>query len=321
MESKENPIAVPPEEELDSLTEVRKPTSLLVAQFFLFPLIIIAFGVGIFVLFGYMAYDEPPPEEYLAVIRSSGGYFDRQRWQAAAQMTNVIATRTEELQGSAFADEVLTAYVDAQATTETGREAAASDPLMGLLSLDPDESQLRRFLAMSLGYLEHAPAVPALTRGLGDANAETQIWTLWALGMVGEPSAAPAVAGMLGSGDAGVRQMSAYVLGVLANPAAKEDLRDALGDPAADVRWTAAMSLAQMGDDSGADLLIAVTDRSFFDGFAEMSDGDKETVITNAVHCLGLLKLDRARGLLAELRENDPSLKVRAAAIAALEAY
>ncbi len=321
MDSNENPIAVPPEEELNDLTEVRKPTSLLVAQFFLFPLIIIAFGVGIFVLFGYMAYDEPPPEEYLAVIRSSGGYFDRQRWQAAAQMTNVIATRADELRGTGFADEVLAAYIDAQATTVTGREAAASDPLLGLLSLDPDESQLRRFLAMSLGYLQHAPAVPALTRGLNDPNAETQIWTLWALGMVGDPSAGPAAAGMIGSGDAGVRQMSAYVLGVLRNPLTREDLQNALRDPAADVRWTAAMSLAQMGDATGADLLIEVTDRSYFDGFEEMSDEDKETVITNAVHCLGLLKLDRARGHLAELRANDPSLKVRAAAIAALEAY
>ena len=77
MDSNENPISVPPEEDLPDLTEVKKPTSLLVAQFFLFPLIVIAFGVGIFVLFGYMAYEEDPPRptwarsETAAVHRSS----------------------------------------------------------------------------------------------------------------------------------------------------------------------------------------------------------------------------------------------------------
>jgi hypothetical protein len=324
MDSNENPISVPPQEELDEmndLVEVKKPTSLLVAQFFLFPLIIIAFGVGIFVLFGYVAYDETTPGEYLSAIRSSGGYFDRQRWQAAAQMSNVIATQADELKGTAFADDLLAAYVDAQSTRETNEASTYQDPLMELLALDPDESQLRRFLAVSLGYLEHAPAVPALTRGLADPDAETQIWTLWALGMINDPSAAPSVVGTIDSSDVKVRQMAAYVLGVLKNPLTIRDLKSALGDPAADVQWTVAMSLAQMGDASGSELLVAVTDRKFFDGFAEMSDGDKEAVITNAVHCLGLLRLDSTRAHLALLSENDPSLKVRDAAITALELY
>lgn len=323
MDSKENPISVPPGEELSDLpdlTDVRKPTSLLVAQFFLFPLIIIAFGVGIFVLFGYLAYEETTPEEYLNVIRSSGGYFDRQRWQAAAQMSNVIGANPEDFRGTPFADQVLDAYEDAQSASATAT-GAYQDPFTRLFALDPDESQLRRFLAMSLGYLQHAPAVPALTAGLADPNAETEIWTLWALGMIKEPSAGPAVAEAIESNDPGVRQMAVYVLGVIENPLTIPALRDALRDVAADVRWTAAMSLAQLGDASGSELLVAVTSRDYFDDFEEMSEEDKERVITNAVHCLGLLRLDSMRDHLAQLSTEDPSLKVRNAAIAALELY
>ena len=46
------------------------PTSLLVAQFFLFPLIIIAICVGIFVLFGYLIYEQRGPNEYLTDIQT-----------------------------------------------------------------------------------------------------------------------------------------------------------------------------------------------------------------------------------------------------------
>ncbi len=319
MDPKENPIAVPPQEDL---TEVKKPTSLLVAQFFLFPLIIIAFGVGIFVLFGYIAYEEKSPESYLAVIRQNSGFFDRRRWQAASELTHVIASRPEELQGTRFAGEVLAAYVDARPDPES---AAASDPgrdrLLNLFSMDPDQAALRRFLAMCLGHLEHAPAVPALVEGLSDPDAETQIWTMWALGKIAEESAAPAVAEMIGSNDAGVRKMAVYVLGALGDRSTIPALAGALSDPAADVQWNAAMSLARMNDPAGLDVLIRLTDREYLAEFTEMTEEDRELVITNAVQCLGLLQEDRARDLLAALSKNDPSVRVRVAAQAALATY
>ena len=58
-ELKSIPSPLPPDEDL---TEVRKPTSLLIAQFFLFPLIIIGICVGIFLFFGYLLFgnaDQP----------------------------------------------------------------------------------------------------------------------------------------------------------------------------------------------------------------------------------------------------------------------
>lgn len=319
MDPKENPISVPPQEDL---TEVKRPASLLVAQFFLFPLIIIAFGVGIFVLFGYIAYEEKSPESYLAVIRQNSGYFDRRRWQAASELTNVIASRPEELQGTRFAEEVLAAYVEARPDPGSARAPeTGTDRLWNLFSMDPDQAALRRFLAMCLGHLEHAPAVPALVEGLSDPNAETQIWTMAALGKIAEASAAPAVAEMIESDDAGVRKMAVYVLGYLGDRSTMPALKSALSDPAADVRWNAAMSLARMKDPSGLDVLIGLTDRAYLAGFTEMTEEDRELVIINAVQCLGLLQEDRARELLASLSENDPSVRVRVAAQAALATY
>jgi hypothetical protein len=308
MSSKDNPIAVPPQEDL---TEVKKPTSLLVAQFFLFPLIIIAFGVGIFVLFGVVAYEEKSPEAYLTQIRNGRGssVFDRRMWQAATELTNVIAVRADELRDTPFASELLDVYVEA-------RPNSLEDPADLVEAL-----RLRRFLALSLGHLGNPEAVGALSEGLDDQDSETQLWTLWSLGEIADPMAAEAVANKIGSSDAAVRKMAVYVLGVLKNPIVIDDLQIALNDPAPDVRWNAAMSLAQLGDASGSELLMRLTSRDFLAQYDLMSDEDRENVITNAVQCLGLLKLDGARDHLVSLSEDDPSLKVRDAALAALEFY
>ena len=285
----------------DDLTEVEKPTSLLIAQFFLFPLIVIGFGIGIFVLFGFLAYDQKAPEAYLQEIRqgSAGSPFDTRRWQAALELSRVIAADSGELRSSGFGLELLEVY----------RNAKADDP------------RIRQFLAVSLGHLGDPAAIPALIEGLSDPAVETQIWTLWSLGSIGDRSAAQSVVPMTRNSDAGVRKMAVYILGTLEDPTTICDLQVALNDPAADVRWNAAMALAQMKDAAGAEILLELTDRSYLLQFGEISAEERDNVIVNAVKSLGMLKLEGARGHLASLSESDPSLTVRDAALEALETY
>ncbi len=285
----------------DDLTEVEKPTSLLIAQFFLFPLIVIAFGIGIFVLFGYVTYDQKTPEAYLQELSqgSSGSPFDTRRWQAALDLSKVIAADNGELRSSGFGDKLLQVYSNAVA----------------------DDPRIRQFLAISLGHLGDPAAVPALIEGLSDATIETQIWTLWALGAIGDPSAARPAVKMIGSNDSGVRKIAVYVLGTLKDPSTIHDLQVALNDPAADVRWNAAMALAQMNDDAGTGILLQLTDRSYLSQFVDISGEERDNVIVNAVKSLGVLKLEDARGHLASLSQSDPSLSVRDAALEALATY
>lgn len=305
MDSKDTPVSIPPQEDL---TEVKKPTSLMVAQFFLFPLIIIAFGVGIFVLFGSVAFDQKAPEAYLAEIRAGGGYvFDSRRWQAAFELANVIRTQREQLQDSAFARELLSTYVAA-------KPAADATPTEG-------EWLLRQYLAFSLGELGSRAFVPALVEGLGDEATQTRIYTLMALGKIADPSAAPEIARLLTDDDSGVRMTAAYVLGALGNPVSLHDLRVALNDSDVGVRWNAAMALARMDDRSGADLLLQLTDRTYLADFTEISEEEKNNIIVNAVRCLGLLQLERARDRIVQLSENDSSVAVRSAALEALSTY
>src|SRR5215471_11794648 len=147
----------------DDLIEERKPASLLVAQFFLFPLIIIAICVGIFLLFGYLTMDQRSPKEYLSAIQTGS---DSQRWQAAYELS--VYSGKDKLTPE-FVDTLMVAYRNAQ---------------------DP---KVRGYLALALGNTKDKRAVPTLLNGLNDPVVENQINTLMALGLIGDNSAVPDV--------------------------------------------------------------------------------------------------------------------------------
>src|SRR5262245_1765266 len=99
-------VTLPPED----LVEVKKPTSLLIAQFFLFPLIIIAICVGIFLLFGYLTYEQRGPIEYLNDIQTGSG---STRWLAAVEFSNQVSSNPK-LKESEFVDRVVNLYTNSK---------------------------------------------------------------------------------------------------------------------------------------------------------------------------------------------------------------
>ena len=286
-----------PMRSVDDLAEVKKPTSLLIAQFFLFPLIIIAICVGIFLLFGYLTYEQKTAQEYLKDVRTGSELCCR--WQSAYELSNVIATQKEKLRTTDFANDLVKVY-------------------QGSRSEDP---RIRRYLALTMGHLGDSRAVPALVEGLNDPDPDNQIYNMWALGSIGDPAAVPDITKKLEGQDPAVRRTAAYVLGALKDPRAIRDLKIALNDSAEDVRWNAAMALAQLNDDSGSELLSKLIDRSYVDKLEGMSPEQKAQLVINAVKCLGILKFQGARDKILALSRNDPDLAVRDASLEALKKF
>src|SRR5499426_218100 len=105
METKTSSVPLPP---IDELIEVRKPTSLLIAQFFLFPLIIIAICIGIFLLFGYLTYEQKTPQEYLNDVRTGSELCCR--WQSAYELSNIISSQKDKLRNTNFVDDLTRVY-------------------------------------------------------------------------------------------------------------------------------------------------------------------------------------------------------------------
>src|SRR5438445_3066210 len=229
METKISSVPVQP---IDDLIEIRKPTSLVISPFFLFPLIIIAICIGIFLLFGYLTYEQKTPQEYLSDVRTGSELCCR--WQSAYELSNIISSQKEKLRNSDFVNDLIKVY-------QTSR---TEDP------------RVRRYLALTMGHLGDPRAVPALLEGLNDKDIDNQIYNMWALGSIGDSAAGPPIAKKLEAQDPAIRRTAAYVLGAVKDPRTIRDLKIALNDSSEDVRWNAAIALAQLNDDPGSDLLM-----------------------------------------------------------------
>src|SRR5438105_10097169 len=294
MDTKTSSVPVPP---IYDLIEVRKPTSLLIAQFFLFPMIVIAICIGIFLLFGYLTYEQKTAQEYLSDVRTGSELCCR--WQSAYELSNIIASQKEKLRDKDFVNDLVKVY-------QTSR------------SEDP---RVRRYLALTMGHLGDPRAVPALVEGLSDTDIDNQIYNMWGLGSIGDSAAGPDIAKKLDAQDPAIRRTAAYVLGALKDPRAIHDLKIALNDSSEDVRWNAAMALAQLNDASGSELLTKLLDRNYVDRLEGMTPEQKSQLVINAIKCLGLLKFQAAKDKIFVLSQSDPDLAVRDASLEALKKF
>jgi HEAT repeat protein len=319
-ESNTHPASLPPDEEL---VEVKKPASLLIAQFFLFPLIIIGICVGIFLFFGYLTYDQRTPTEYLSDIRLGA---DTQRWQAAWELSNLVTSNPKKVKTIEFVENLIAAYKDS-----------------------PDEDiRVRGYLARILGELKDPLAVPVLLAGLErEENLKSKDWsksgtfsiwrpsvseiandlvqsqmnTLIALGSIGDNAAVPGVLEQVKNRDSYVRNIAVYVSGVLGDQRAVEVVRPLLNDSKEDIRLNAAVALAQLGDTEGAEQLIKVLDRAYVDSLADFIPDQRTALMVNAVKTLAKLKYEPAFEKIRVLSENDPAPAVRSAALEALKTW
>src|SRR5256714_8960776 len=144
---------------------LRQSTPFLVLQFFIFPLAIVAVCVTVFVIFGLIASEGKGPRQYLEEVRTGSA---NRRWQAAFELTKVLqAGRDPALKDARFLEEAV----------RTFQESGADDP------------RVRRYLALALGRLGDARAVPELLLAARDAapqgarpDPDPQIYAVWALG-------------------------------------------------------------------------------------------------------------------------------------------
>jgi HEAT repeat protein len=291
-----------PEVKVGSLAEPRQTVPFLVLQFFIFPLAIVGVCVAVFVIFGLIAGEAKGARDFLAEVRTGGA---TRRWQAAFELSKVLqAGKDPALRDPKFRTELLKLF----------REAKTDDPLV------------RRYLALCLGRLGDPAAVPVLLEALHDdgteghpADPETRVYALWALGAIGDPAALPELRARARDEDAGLRKTAIHALGGIPGAEARATLLAGLEDGVEDVRWNAALALARRGETAAVPVLLQMTDRAHLETVAGLTAEQREQAILEAVTSSAGLPSPELLAALRQLRENDPSLKVREAARKALE--
>lgn len=277
----------------------RQSTPFLVLQFFIFPMAIVFVCVAVFVIFGLIAAEAKSAREYIGEVRSGGA---NRRWQAAFELSKVIQAKRDELsRDPRFVDELVRLFQDAE----------------------KDDPRVRRYLALALGRVGDAKAVPALLRAVSqqgpDADSETLIYSIWALGAIRDGAALPELVRLAAAEDAGLRKAAVHALGTLPGEAARARLVESLQDPAEDVRWNAALALARRGEAAAAPVLRRMLDRAHLDAVAGLTPQQRDEAMLAAVAASSQLSDPELLAALERLLRGDASLKVREAAGAALE--
>jgi HEAT repeat protein len=219
---------------------------------FLVPLLVVLACVAVFIGFGWIAYDRQSTSDYLNDLRSS---WKPRRAQAAYELSKILTADP----------------------TALDEEPGIREEVRRLFT-ETDDEEMKRYLALVLGYTQDPEAVPLLIEALDDPNSETRIYALWGLGKTGDPRAVPPL----------------------------------------DVRWNAALALANLGSDLGLPVLYRMLDRSLTTQIPDITPAQAEEAMISAIRSLATLEVEDSRELLERLSKDDPSLKVRQAAIEAL---
>jgi len=258
---------------------------------FVVPLLVVILCVAVFIGFGWIAYDKQSTADYVNDLQS---WWKPRRVQAAYELSKILVA-------------------DPRALDE---EPGAKQEVRRLF-LEAKEQEMRQYLALVLGRTRDREAVPPLLAALQDPDDKTRIYVLWALGTLGDRRARGALETALADPDAGLRKTAAFALGELGDRAAVPRLAAALDDAAADVRWNAALALARLGSDAGLPVLETMVDRRLLAQVPDITREQQDEAVISAIQALAVVGGARYRGTFDRLAEDDPSLKVRQAAIEA----
>lgn len=260
---------------------------------FFVPLVVVLLCVAVFIGFGWIAYDHQTTSDYLNDLRS--GWRPR-RAQAAYELSKILIADPAALE----------------------EDPGARAELRSLFE-QADKGEMKRYLALVLGYTGDYESTPLLIEAVADEDSETRIYALMALGALGDPAAEPTLIAAVQDPDPGIRKTAAHALGQLGSDSAVPGLEPLLADSVADVRWNAALSLSRLGSQAGVPVLMEMVDRGLIGQVPEITAAQAEEVMISAIVALGMSGVTEAEPTLRELSTNDPSLKVRQAALEALK--
>jgi len=261
---------------------------------FLVPLIVVLVCVGVFVGFGWIAYDQQTTSDYLNDLKSS---WKPRRAQAAYELSRVLVADPSALDD----------------------EPGAREEVRALFA-DADEGPMKRYLSLVLGYTKDTQAIPLLVEELESQSSESRIYALWSLGTIGDTAAREPLVVALQDSDPGIRKTAAYALSGLGDPTLVDHLAPLLNDTAVDVRWNAALAMAELGSDSSYEVLEQMVDRQFTDQIPGITPEQQEEAMVSAIRAMAKTADKAGKAKISQLAESDVSMKVRQAALDAIAA-
>lgn len=261
---------------------------------FVFPLLIAVCMAALLCIVVFMTHEEETPETLITAIKSGA---PSKRWQKAFELSNELNRPSGMIRKEGIRNEVA--------------------HILG----DPEhyDAKTRSYMALALSRFKTPETNEVLRTRLKEEEPEVQLHLLWALGNADAREAIRDVETFFTHESADLRKMSSYIAGILGDAETVNRLKPLLDDAAADVSWNAALALARLGDDSGWKVLIKMLDRNILAQHFQLNEEQAQTVMVNALKGLGQLKRPDSLSYLQTLSKEDKNLKVRQAALEALQ--
>ena len=292
-------------------------------QFFVFPLILVATLTVAWLGLRMLAGTGPDDARaVLAEIRAADG--PHARWQAMHELADGLQRGRLSLDA-----------VPAAELSELWKQCSVPQ---GDTPEAIEQTGMTRAWLLEVIAWKRAPELTSIVLGaLADGDATERLSALGALAQMRDPAAADALAGVLAKGSDEERFVALAALGRLASagcrPAA-DAVAGQLGAGDGVLRRNAVLALADAGDARAAAGLPALLDRAGYEGDSSLDGPDaglrdsssraaaRDTVVeqflVSACKAAGKSRDPALTPLLRALGANDPSLKVRSAAIDAL---
>lgn len=276
-----------PEEE--TTQEEKSFLGIIVHSFFIIPFLIAVFCVLLFAAVNLLTSEKRTVYDYLEDVKTGGL---TKRWQGAFELSKIIAN-SQITNDPKFSTELINAFEHAQ----------------------HDDDRVRQYLALAMGRTGNLIYVQPLINALKNEKDLNITSVIYALGMLQDKKAADVIYPYLGHVDARIRSIAVVALGNIGNSESIPYLREALKNSEANVQWGAAISLAQMNDNSGRNIILSLLNRNYLSDFSEVDPQEQTNLMLSAISAASFLKDTDLDMAIKELAQNDKNMKVRAAAM------
>ena len=264
-------------------------------SFFLIPFMIAIFGGVFFLLFNFITYETKDPSELLNQVKIGSA---TKRWQSAFELSKVLNDPERVPEDQSFKNQMVSAY----------QHSINDDPLV------------RSYLAIAMGVSRDNFYEDELLVGLDDENRESRLAAIQSIGMVGSSKCTRKLQNIVLRSDYQDERLAATMsLGFIGDPKTIPTLVNLLEDNEPNIRWDAAIGLAKMGNESCIPVLANLMDREYLMTFPELNFDKISKVMMIAIEASNNLQSPTFESKLSALAEFEENLKIRNAAIKALE--
>ncbi len=264
-------------------------------SFFLIPFMIAIFGGVFFLLFNFITYETKDPSELLNQVKIGSA---TKRWQSAFELSKVLNDPERVPEDPSFKNQMVSAY----------QHSINDDPLV------------RSYLAIAMGVSRDNFYEDELLVGLDDENRESRLAAIQSIGMVGSSKCTRKLQNIVLRSDYQDERLAATMsLGFIGDPKTIPTLVNLLEDNEPNIRWDAAIGLAKMGNESCIPVLANLMDREYLMTFPELNFDKISKVMMIAIEASNNLQSPTFESKLSALAEFEENLKIRNAAIKALE--